>query len=66
MSKEVSKKEPQPHPCGECKWYDLSTQREFHRDGIRKGLVEIRAICRGEKSKEETTQEQVKPETKAK
>lgn len=34
------------HRCGQCKWYDVSTQRDFHRDGIRKGLVEVRAVCR--------------------
>jgi hypothetical protein len=32
--------------CGECKWYDKSTERDFHRDGIRPGLVEVRAVCR--------------------
>ena len=37
--------------CGDCKYYDKSTEREFHRDGIRKGLVEVRAICRNEKVK---------------
>ncbi|MCJ7633011.1 hypothetical protein MUP77_11550 [Candidatus Bathyarchaeota archaeon] len=34
------------HHCGECKWYDKSTEREFHRNGIRQGLVETRAICK--------------------
>ena len=96
---EKKEEEIKPRPCGECKWYDHTTQREFHRDGIRKGLVEIRAMCRSPtgkarghlvarpsvrdcfeqgvyvspqkpekkvKSKKETTQEQVKPETKAK
>jgi len=47
--KEVVKKEV--HRCDQCKWYDLSTQRDFHRDGIRKGLVEVRAICRSPTSK---------------
>ena len=32
--------------CSECKWYDKSTERDFHRDGIRPGLVEVRAVCR--------------------
>lgn len=41
------------HSCGECKFYDHATEREFHRDGIRKGLVETRAICRS--SKEHST-----------
>ena len=39
------------HGCDQCRWYDFSTQREFHRDGIRKGLVETRAVCRSPKSK---------------
>jgi len=34
------------HRCDQCKGYDVSTQRDFHRDGIRKGLVEVRAVCR--------------------
>lgn len=41
--------EEQTHPCSECRWYDTSTEREFHRDGIRKGLIETRAICRATK-----------------
>lgn len=39
------------HRCDQCKWYDVSTQRDFHRDGIRKGLVEVRAVCRSPTSK---------------
>ena len=50
-SKVVETKEV--HSCGECKFYDVSTQRDFHRDGIRKGLIECRAICRA--SKEHST-----------
>jgi len=45
-------KEPEvavKHSCGQCTYYDHSTEREFHRDGIRKGLVETRAICRATK-----------------
>lgn len=37
--------------CGSCKWWDTGTTREFHRDGVRKGLVEIRSICRSPSSK---------------
>jgi hypothetical protein len=47
---EQTKEKEQQHTCGECRWYDHSTEREFHRDGIRKGLVETRAICRSERS----------------
>ena len=47
--KRTEKKEV--HQCNECKWYDFATQREFHRDGIRKGLVETRAVCRSPTSK---------------
>ena len=39
------------HRCDQCRWYDFSTQREFHRDGIREGLVETRAVCRSPTSK---------------
>jgi hypothetical protein len=41
--------EEQKHPCSECRWYDVSTQRDFRRDGIRQGLCEVRAICRATK-----------------
>ena len=39
------------HRCDQCRWYDFSTQRDFRRDGIRKGLVETRAVCRSPASK---------------
>lgn len=42
----VKEERKEVHRCDQCKWYDVSTQRDFHRDGIRKGLVEVRAVCR--------------------
>ena len=39
------------HFCKDCKFYDWTTEREFHRDGIRKGLFEIRAVCRNPKAR---------------
>jgi hypothetical protein len=51
MSKEAVKEEVKGGPCGSCKWWDTGTTREFHRDGIRKGLCEIRSICRSPSSK---------------
>ena len=46
------------HQCDECKWYDVSTQRDFFRkvgprdeSGQRTTIKEIRAICRSPKSK---------------
>lgn len=39
------------HRCDQCRWYDVSTQRDFHRDGIRKGLFEVRAVCRSPTSR---------------
>jgi len=44
-SKKVEEKK-EVHFCKVCKFYDWTTEREFHRDGIRKGLLEIRAVCR--------------------
>jgi len=45
------------HFCKDCKGYDKSTQREFHRrvgkkddKGNRTEIVEIRAICRNPKA----------------
>lgn len=51
MSKEKVVKEEVKGTCGEFKWWDMGTTREFHRDGIRKGLVEVRSICRSPSSK---------------
>lgn len=49
--------------CGYCKWYDHSTERDFHRDGIRKGLVEVRAICKASKEHSKTSNYLVKKES---
>lgn len=45
------------HFCKDCKWYDKSTQRDFHRKvgkknekGKRTEIVEIRAVCENPKS----------------
>lgn len=46
QEQKVKEVEKEVHRCDQCKWYDVSTQRDFHRDGIRKGLVEVRAVCR--------------------
>lgn len=43
---EQKKEKKEVHRCDQCKGYDVSTQRDFHRDGIRKGLIEVRAVCR--------------------
>jgi hypothetical protein len=32
--------------CGQCRFWDTTTTRDFHRDGIREGLVECRSTCR--------------------
>jgi hypothetical protein len=48
---EKEKAKTETHSCGDCRFYDHSTEREFHRDGIRKGLVETRAICRAPKER---------------
>lgn len=39
------KKEKKELTCGQCKFWDTTTTRDFHRDGIRQGLVECRSIC---------------------
>lgn len=59
-------KEPEvavKHSCGQCTYYDHSTEREFHRDGIRKGLVETRAICRAAKDVSKASGHLVKKES---
>jgi len=45
----VKEKEKEEHQCKDCKFYDLSTQRIFVREHVRKGLKETRAICRAPK-----------------
>ena len=48
-----SKEKKELHRCDECKWYDVSTQRDFFRkvgprdeSGQRTTIKEIRAVCR--------------------
>lgn len=61
----VEKKEAktETHSCGQCKFYDYETEREFHRDGIRKGLCEVRAICRAPKDVSKASGHLVKRES---
>ena len=54
--KESKKKEV--HRCDKCKWYDVSTQRDFFRkvgqrdeSGQRTTIKEVRAVCRSPTSK---------------
>ncbi len=47
--REQKKEVKEVHACKECKFYDHSTERDFRREGIRKGLVEVRAVCRASK-----------------
>jgi hypothetical protein len=49
--------------CGRCRWYDHSTERDFHRDGIREGLVETRAICKASKEHSKASNHLVKKES---
>ena len=56
--KSESKKEEERKPCNACKWYDWSTQRDFHRrvgskdeSGERIEIVEVRAVCRNPKAR---------------
>ena len=44
--------------CSKCRWYDKSTERDFHRKvgphngkGERSEIVEVRAVCRNPKAK---------------
>ena len=53
-----SKEKKELHRCDECKWYDVSTQRDFFRkvgprdkSGQRTKIKEIRAVCRSPTSK---------------
>lgn len=62
VSTETKTEEPKP-TCAECKWYDVSTEREFHRDGIREGLVETRSICRAPKDVSKASGHLVKRES---
>jgi hypothetical protein len=48
MSKEkvVNKEKKEQLTCGQCRFWDTTTTRQFHRDGIRKGLIECRSVCK--------------------
>ena len=55
---ESKKKEMEVRFCKDCKWYDKSSERPFHRNvgpkndkGERSEIIEIRAICRNKKAK---------------
>ena len=55
--KDVSEKKTRK-PCGECRFYDWTTERQFHRkvgpvneEGERTLIIEPRAICRGPKAR---------------
>ena len=55
--KDVSAKETRK-PCGECRFYDWTTERQFHRKvgpvnekGERSLIIEPRAVCRGPKAR---------------
>jgi hypothetical protein len=49
--------------CGKCRYYDISTERGFRRDGIRKGLVETRAVCRADKTHAKASGHLIKKES---
>jgi hypothetical protein len=56
--KSESKEKKEVHRCDACKWYDVSTQRDFFRkvgprdkSGQRATIKEIRAVCRSPNSK---------------
>jgi hypothetical protein len=51
------------HSCGECRHYNHSSERLFHRDGIREGLVETRAICKAPKERTKASNHLVKKES---
>ena len=56
--KPEGKEKKEVHRCDECKWYDVSTQRDFFRrvgkrdeGGQRTTIKEVRAVCRSPTSK---------------
>lgn len=62
--KEKSKTAEQTeHHCGECEYYDKSSEREFRRNGIRRGLVETRAICKAPAQRSKASKHLVKRES---
>ena len=57
QEKKPESKKKEVRRCDECKWYDVSTQRDFFRkvgprdeSGQRSTIKEIRAMCRSPKS----------------
>ena len=46
---EQKKEENKDNCCGNCKYWDKSTMRDFKRFGVREGLIECRSICRAPK-----------------
>jgi hypothetical protein len=64
VRKKETKTAEQPEQCcGECRWYDKSTEREFHRNGIRQGLVETRAVCKATAGRSKASNHLVKRES---
>jgi len=57
--KQSDKKDVSRKPCGECRFYDWTTERQFHRKvgpadektGERTLIIEPRAVCRGSKAR---------------
>ena len=57
--KQSDKKDVSRKSCGECRFYDWTTEREFHRKvgsedektGERSLIIEPRAVCRGPKAR---------------
>lgn len=62
-SKVKTEEKKEQHSCGECAFYNHSTERAFHRDGIRQGLVETRAICKASKERTKASGHLVKKES---
>jgi len=63
VSEASTEEKKEQHSCGECAFYDHSTERAFHRDGIRQGLVETRAICKASKEQTKASGHLVKKES---
>ena len=55
--KKVVEEKKEVHFCKDCRWYDKSSEREFHRrvgpikEGKRSEIIEIRAVCRNKNAK---------------
>jgi hypothetical protein len=63
LQREKEKAKTETHSCGECRFYDHSTEREFRRDGIRQGLVETRAVCKAPAERTKASNHLVKRES---